>query len=280
MSDSSQPYNCLDFERDLHLVIGGDLDPQAQVRAQQHLASCSDCVPRAARAGDVRQLYFEAAGRVSGAPIDAWPKIREALRSEGRLAGVPAGAGMDRPTEGAQAESEPRAKRPTALEAAALAEVLPAREFIATGEGARLDSGRRPWRGVESRAWAGLLVGAAAAAAVIFLRPSGAVDPSPNRSGEDSSALANAAPQAVTPAEQQGSQQTNSIQQLATQQLAAQQPITDPASAGLRQISPTSSAERLALQSVLYSPVPAPGAIQPTGPERLASFSTSGVELR
>lgn len=279
MSDTSQPYDCSALERDLHLVIGGDLDPSDLARAQEHLSDCAACELLAGRASEMRQLYFEAASRATSEPVDLWEGIQDALRSEGSFAGAGAAGhsgdlALSNPTDSDPSQAaSPAPRKPTTMEFAALAEMVPAREFLDSGPpGSTPASSRSFWRGPENRAFLGVLAGAAAATVLILLRPD-PVDPvlpvsDPSVSGQlASSALAESADSAsgrvVLPEARTGV-------------------LNDPAAGGLHAISPYSQSERLALQDALYNLRPgfALNSGAPQGAERLASFQSSGVELR
>lgn len=279
MSDTSQPYDCSALERDLHLVIGGDLDPSDLARAQEHLSSCAACEPLVERASEMRQLYFEAAGRATAEPLDLWGPIRNALRNEGALAGTepPASdSGSSKAQEAGRDGGTPpssAARKPTTMDFATLAEMVPAREFLETSDSSPSipAASRRAWRGPEHRAVLGVLAGAVAATLLILLRP----DPvtSVVSVSESSGQLASSEDAGVS---------TPASGRVVVDERSAGAQTNDPASRGLHAISPYSQFERLALQDALYNLQPGftPKVGAPEGAERLASFQSTRVELR
>ncbi len=283
MSDTSQPYDCSALELNLHLIIGGDLDPTDQARAQEHLSSCTACQLLAERASEMRQLYFEAGGRATAEPVDLWGAIRDTLRTEGAFAGAEPIASSNG-SSGAQASGpegdedpvsvprKPAAANFATAEFANAAERDPAREFLdARDSGSQVPlTSHRAWKGSEHRAVLGVLAGAAAATLLIFLKPdpveqalSVTASSGPIASSEEAGGLAPATGRVAIGGEPAGAPE-------------------DPASRGLHAISPYSQSERLALQGVLYNSQPGflPNAGAPQGAERLASFQSTGVELR
>ena len=80
---------CLEIENALPLWAGGDLEPDAQVSVESHLARCEVCSRSAVRARAARAALrrgLELGSERMGVGRDPWANLRESLRAEGLVA--------------------------------------------------------------------------------------------------------------------------------------------------------------------------------------------------
>ena len=78
---------CAEFEHQLPLYVGRDLEPELLVALERHAAACALCATRARAAVASRSVLVRGLARASRGPaVDLWSDVRGRLREEGVLA--------------------------------------------------------------------------------------------------------------------------------------------------------------------------------------------------
>ncbi len=80
--------DCAETRQNLHLFVGGELEPSQASSAKRHLSLCAPCRTALGETTRARELYLRAAVDADAEELDLWPGIRSRLVSEGRLVGA------------------------------------------------------------------------------------------------------------------------------------------------------------------------------------------------
>jgi hypothetical protein len=268
------PLDCGAVVERLPLHVGGDLEGAEEQAVDAHLAGCADCGQRFEQARRLRQIYFEAANRVTTGPLDLWPALRSALVAEGRLPAAPRGRGTRAGTTPGTTASEPGGRPEMGVAASGGALLHPsapvgggfAHGLDGAALGARRAAGSAPQTagtGASARsAWRWSLgAGAALAAAGLALLGS------PWWGGEAVPSEGGAPLTAQLPALAEGDGQPALLVPVAGQGSLLADGGAAAEEAGLRSIG---SEERMVTQDGYW--ILAPAVRQNSGPESLASY--------
>lgn len=120
----TNPEDCLQFETNLHLYVGGDLEPEAVGAMDAHRAACAPCRDREGRARASRDMLVSTLRVTERRGPDLWAGVRAGLATEGivRPATAPSAPIGSASAASASAGSAPRPRRfvvPFALATAA-----------------------------------------------------------------------------------------------------------------------------------------------------------------
>ncbi len=77
--------DCSGTRQNLHLYLGGEIEPAGIREVEHHLEHCPGCRAELATARDARERYLTAVVDSDAEELDLWPGVRSRLVSEGIL---------------------------------------------------------------------------------------------------------------------------------------------------------------------------------------------------